>query len=60
MWEDLDPAPAFDEDVIEMIAAGTTAMYGEGMVAELAAWRDRMVRRIAQLKADDPAPGATG
>lgn len=60
MWEDLDAAPAFDEDVIETIAAGTTAMYGEGAVAELAAWRDRLVRRIARLKADDPAPGSAG
>ena len=35
-----------------------TATYGEDAVAELSAWRDRMVRRIMQLKGDDPPPGA--
>ncbi len=59
MWEDLDSAPEFGDDVIDAIAEGTTAMYGEGAVAALAAWRDRMVRRIMQLKEADPGPGWT-
>ena len=58
IWKDLDPAPDFSEGVIDAIAEGTTAMYGEGAVAALAAWRDRLVRRIMQLKDQDPAPGA--
>ena len=58
IWKDLDHAPDFSEGVIDAIAEGTTAMYGEGAVAALAAWRDRLVRRIMQLKDEDPAPGA--
>lgn len=56
IWQDLDPAPDFGDDVIDAIDEGTTAMYGEDAVATLSAWRDRMVRRIIQLKAEDPAP----
>ena len=56
IWRDLDPAPDFGDDVIDAITEGTTAMYGEDGVAALSAWRDRMVRRILQLKAEDPAP----
>jgi len=56
IWQDLDPAPDFGDDVIHAIDESTTAMYGEGAVAALSAWRDRMVRRIIQLKAADPAP----
>ncbi len=56
IWKDLDPAPDFGDDVIDHIAEGATAMYGEGAVAALSAWRDRMVQRIIQLKADNPAP----
>ena len=58
IWKDLDPAPDFGDDVIDQIADHATAMYGEGTVAALSAWRDRMVRRIIQLKAADPAPGS--
>jgi len=58
IWKDLDPAPDFSEGAIDAIAEGTTSMYGEGAVAALAAWRDRMVRRIMQLKDQDPGPGA--
>lgn len=60
IWRDLDPAPDFGDDVIDAITEGTTAMYGEDGVAALSAWRDRMVRRILQLKAEDPAPGPAG
>lgn len=60
IWEDLDPSPEFGGDVVDAITAGATGMYGQDGVAELAAWRDRLVRRIIQLKADDPAPGASG
>lgn len=60
MWADLAAAPEFGDDVLGAITDGMTEMYGDGAVAELAAWRDRMVRRILQLKADDPAPGAGG
>ena len=56
IWKDLDSAPDFGEDVIDTIARGMTATYGEDAVAELSAWRDRMVRRIMQLKAEDPPP----
>ena len=59
IWKDLDPAPDFGDDLIDAIDEGITAMYGEDAVAALAAWRDRMVRRILQLKAADPAPRAT-
>lgn len=58
VWKDLDSAPDFDEAVIDAIARGMTATYGEGAVADLSAWRDRMVRRIMQLKVEDPPPGA--
>ena len=58
IWKDLDPAPDFGDDLIDAIDEGLTAMYGEDAVAALAAWRDRMVRRILQLKAADPAPRA--
>ena len=58
MWKDLDPAPEFSDDVIDTIARGMTATYGEDAVAGLSAWRDRMVRRIMQLKVEDPPPGA--
>ena len=58
VWKDLDSAPEFDDDVIDTIARGMTATYGEDAVAELSAWRDRMVRRIMQLKVEDPPPGA--
>ena len=57
MWKDLDSAPDFPDDVIDTIERGMTATYGEGAVAELSAWRDRMVRRIIQLKVEDPPPG---
>lgn len=58
IWKDLDPAPDFGDDVIDQIAEGATTMYGDGAVAALSAWRDRMVRRIVELKAEDPAPGS--
>ncbi|MDE2804955.1 MAG: 3-hydroxyacyl-CoA dehydrogenase NAD-binding domain-containing protein [Gemmatimonadota bacterium] len=56
IWQDLDPAPEFGDDVIDAIDEGASAMYGEDAVPALSAWRDRMVRRILQLKAADPAP----
>lgn len=56
IWKDLEAAPDFGEHVIDAIDEGTTAMYGEDAVAALAAWRDRMVRRIIQLKVADPGP----
>ena len=59
VWKDLDSAPEFGDDVIDTIARGMAATYGEDAVAELSAWRDRMVRRIMQLKVEDPPPGAT-
>lgn len=58
IWKDLDPAPDFGDDVIDQITEGVTAMYGEDAVAALSAWRDGMVRRILQLKADNPGPGS--
>ena len=58
IWKDLDPAPGFGDDIIDQIAEGATTMYGEGAVAALSAWRDRMVRRIVELKAEDPAPAS--
>lgn len=58
IWKDLDPAPDFGDDVMDRIAEGVTAMYGEDAVAALSAWRDGMVRRILQLKADNPGPGS--
>ncbi len=60
IWKDLAAAPSLDADVIEAIVKGLDATYGEGAVAELSAWRDRMVRRIIRLKAEDPPPGALG
>ncbi|MCY3546648.1 MAG: 3-hydroxyacyl-CoA dehydrogenase NAD-binding domain-containing protein [Gemmatimonadetes bacterium] len=57
IWQDLELAPDFGDDIIDAIDEGTTAMYGEDAVAALSAWRDRMVRRIIQLKAADPGPG---
>ena len=59
IWKDLDPAPDFGDDVMDRIADSVTAMYGEDAVAALSAWRDSMVRRILQLKADDPGPGSS-
>ena len=56
IWRDLDPDPDFGDEVIDAIADGTTAMYGEDAVAALSEWRDRMVERILRLKAEDPPP----
>ncbi len=58
MWKDLDSTPDYSDDMIETIARGMTATYGEDAVAELSAWRDRMVRRIMELKVEDPPPGS--
>ena len=58
LWRDLDPAPRFDDQVIDRVARGAESLYGQGSVAELAAWRDRMVRRIRALKEEEPGSGA--
>jgi 3-hydroxyacyl-CoA dehydrogenase len=55
--EDLDPAPpAFDPETIELIGRGVDAMSGKTTVAEVCRWRDRLVRKIRDLKTGDPHP----
>lgn len=58
LWEDLDPDPALSDAVIDQIHDGVEARYGPDQVAALGAWRDRMIRRIRDLKTDDPPPSA--
>ena len=57
IWKELDADPEFSDEVIDAIAEATDATYGVGAVAALAAWRDRMVRRILRLKIEDAPPG---
>lgn len=58
IWRDLDPDPEFGDEVIAAIGEATAATYGGGSVEALSAWRDRMVKRILRLKAEDRPPGA--
>jgi 3-hydroxyacyl-CoA dehydrogenase len=55
--EDLDPAPpAFDPEMIELIGRGVDAMSRKATVVEVCRWRDRLVRKIRDLKSGDPHP----
>lgn len=56
LWADLDATPEFSDRVIDRIHSGTEAMYGPDSAAAVGEWRDRLVRGIRRLKADDPAP----
>ena len=56
---DLDSkSPAFDTPMIKKIGDGVKEMYGDTPVHEICQWRDRLVRKILQLKREDPCPDA--
>ncbi len=46
----LGPTPSFDADLIEQLGKGTDAMVGDTPRAEIRHWRDRMIRKILELK----------
>ncbi|MBN1224932.1 MAG: 3-hydroxyacyl-CoA dehydrogenase [Candidatus Aminicenantes bacterium] len=57
IMSDLDSTPpAFDPDMIEFIGKGVDEMLGKTPVADHCRWRDRLVRRIRDLKEQDPRP----
>jgi 3-hydroxyacyl-CoA dehydrogenase len=48
--------PSFTPDMIERIARGVDAMEGDSPTTEICKWRDRLVRKIRDLKEKDPHP----
>jgi L-gulonate 3-dehydrogenase len=58
LWADLDADPILSASIIDRVHRETEAIYGEDRARTLAAWRDRMVRKIRDAKADDPPPTA--
>jgi L-gulonate 3-dehydrogenase len=60
LMDDLERAPTVGDAVIERIGQQTDAMErgaGRDMVQQ---WRDRLVRKLLQVKRDDPHPGREG
>lgn len=53
---ELGPTPSFDPEMIERLGQGTDAMTGEASVPEICEWRERLIRKIRKLKAEDPHP----
>ena len=54
--DQLGPTPSFDAEMIERLGLGTDAMMGNSSRGETLHWRDRLIRRIRELKAKDPQP----
>src|SRR5690606_18429223 len=52
----LGPTPSFDDEQIERLARGADSMLGRASLAEVRDWRDRMIRKIVELKRLDPEP----
>jgi L-gulonate 3-dehydrogenase len=56
LWADLEADPDFDASVIEQVHDGMVDLYGPDSTAALSEWRDRSVRRIRDMKKEDPPP----
>jgi 3-hydroxyacyl-CoA dehydrogenase len=56
---ELGSTPSFDPEMIERLAQGTDAMMGNAPRSEILRWRDRLIRKIRELKAKDPQPLST-
>ena len=54
--DELGPTPSFDPEMIERLGQGTDAMTGKASLQEICAWRERLIREIRKLKAEDPFP----
>ena len=48
--------PSFSREMVERIGRETDAMVGNASVPEILRWRDRVIRKIKALKAEDPGP----
>ena len=53
---ELGPTPSLDPEMIERLGKGTDAMAGKASLQEICAWRERLIRKIRKLKAEDPYP----
>ena len=53
---ELGPTPSFDPEMIERLGQGTDAMTGNASLQEICEWRERLIRKIRNLKAEDPHP----
>jgi 3-hydroxyacyl-CoA dehydrogenase len=56
---DLGGTPAFDRELIEKLGRATDAMM-KAPRSEILEWRDRLIRRIRDLKEEDPMPQPRG
>jgi 3-hydroxyacyl-CoA dehydrogenase len=54
--DELGPTPSFDPEMIKRLGHGTDAMAGKASLQEICAWRERLIRKIRKLKAEDPYP----
>ena len=54
--DQLGATPSFDAEMIERLGRGTDAMTGNASRDEVLRWRDRLVQKIRELKAEDPQP----
>lgn len=54
--DELGPTPSFDPEMIERLGQGTDAMTGNAPVPEICEWRERLIRKIRNLKSEDPHP----
>jgi 3-hydroxyacyl-CoA dehydrogenase len=55
LMNDLGPTPSFDRAQIERLGRRTDAMTN-GSRSEILEWRDRLIRKIRDLKQEDPMP----
>jgi 3-hydroxyacyl-CoA dehydrogenase len=55
LMSDLGPTPSFDRKQIETLGRATDAMTNAPR-NEILEWRDRLIRRIRNLKQEDPMP----
>ncbi len=53
---ELGSTPSFHPEMIERLGRGTDAMRGHASRSETRRWRDRLIRKIRELKAKDPQP----
>lgn len=56
LMTDLGSTPTFDAALVERIGQQTDAMEGGASVAAIQQWRDRMVRKVVELKREHPHP----
>jgi L-gulonate 3-dehydrogenase len=54
--QELGATPSFDAELIERLGQATDAMVGHAPRSETRRWRDRLIRKIRELKAKDPHP----